>query len=325
MNRFHLCHTTEFHYDGPVSESYNEVRLRPIQDERQSCISFRLITTPTSRVTAHRDGLGNWVHQFSILPEHRWLKVETESVVLTHEAPPAKPDQTTLAAFDLDREEIGDEYFDFVAPSGYVPHLQGLREIKRTAEEVSTGTVVGFVNAASNLIHEEFRYVKGATHVHSSIEDPLALRAGVCQDFAHLLLGVVRMRGVPARYVSGYLVPGRTALPGERQEQEEVIGGQATHAWAEVYLPASGWMAFDPTLGGPVGLRHVRVAYGRDYGDVAPVRGVYKGHAGQRLSVDVRVRPALDDEGREQLNELKAAHPELTDVIERPQQPAQQQ
>jgi transglutaminase-like putative cysteine protease len=325
MNRFHLRHTTEFHYDGPVSESYNEVRLRPIQDERQSCISFRLITTPTSRVTAHRDGLGNWVHQFSILPEHRWLKVETESVVLTHEAPPAKLDQTTLAAFDLDRQEISEEYFDFVAPSGYVPHLQGLGEIKRTAEEVSTGTVVGFVNAASNLIHEGFRYVKGATHVHSSIEDPLALRAGVCQDFAHLLLGVVRMRGVPARYVSGYLVPGRTALPGERQEQEEVIGGQATHAWAEVYLPASGWMAFDPTLGGPVGLRHVRVAYGRDYGDVAPVRGVYKGHAGQRLSVDVRVRPALDDEGREQLNELKAAHPELTDVIERPQQPAQQQ
>jgi transglutaminase-like putative cysteine protease len=325
MNRFHLRHTTEFHYDGPVSESYNEVRLRPIQDERQSCISFRLITTPTSRVTAHRDGLSNWVHQFSILPEHRWLKVETESVVLTHEAPPAKPCQTTLAAFDLDREEISEEYFDFVAPSGYVPHLQGLGEIKRTAEEVSTGTVVGFVNAASNLIHQGFRYVKGATHVHSSIEDPLALRAGVCQDFAHLLLGVVRMRGVPARYVSGYLVPGRTALPGERHEQEEVIGGQATHAWAEVYLPASGWMAFDPTLGGPVGLRHVRVAYGRDYGDVAPVRGVYKGHAGQRLSVDVRVRPALDDEGHEQLNELKAAHPELTDVMERPQQPAQQQ
>jgi transglutaminase-like putative cysteine protease len=324
MNRFHLRHTTEFHYDGPVSESYNEVRLRPIQDERQSCISFRLVTTPNSRVTAHRDGLGNWVHQFSILPEHRRLKVETEAVVLTHEVAPAKTDLTSLADFDARREEIGEEYFDFVAPSGYVPHLAALRELKEAAEKISMDTVAGFVDAASNLIHEEFRYVKGATHVHSSIEDPLALRAGVCQDFAHLLLGAVRMRGLPARYVSGYVVPGKTALPEERHEQEEVIGGQATHAWAEVFLPEAGWIGFDPTLGEPVGLRHVRVAYGRDYGDVAPVRGVYKGHAGQQLSVDVRVRPALDDDGHEQLNELKAAHPESRAVIERPQQPQQQ-
>src|SRR5579863_5411734 len=162
MNRFHLRHTTEFHYDGPVSESYNEVRLRPIQDERQSCISFRLVTTPNSRVTAHRDGLGNWVHQFSILPEHRRLLVETEAVVLTHEAAPGGTDLMTLAAFDLQREEISEEYFDFVAPSGYVPHLAGLGEIKQAAERLSGGTVVGFVNAASNQIHEEFQYVKGA-------------------------------------------------------------------------------------------------------------------------------------------------------------------
>ncbi len=132
--------------------------------------------------------------------------------------------------------------------------------------------------------------------------------AGVCQDFAHLLLGVVRMRGLPARYVSGYLVPdGAAGLL--TASQEEVIGGQASHAWVEVYSPGDGWIGFDPTLGKPVGLRHVRVAYGRDYGDVAPVRGVYKGHAGQRLSVDVRVRPALDDDGHEQINETAAPRP----------------
>jgi transglutaminase-like putative cysteine protease len=104
-----------------------------------------------------------------------------------------------------------------------------------------------------------------------------------------------------------------------------VIGGQASHAWAEVYLPQSGWTAFDPTLGGPVGLRHVRVAYGRDYGDVAPVRGVYRGHSGQRLSVDVRVRPELDDEGHEQLNRNPEAPAEAPILCERPQQPPQQQ
>jgi len=325
MNRYRLVHTTEFHYDGPVSESYNEVRLRPIQDERQSCLSFRLTTAPGSRVTAHRDGFDNWVHQFSILPEHRQLKVETESVVLTHDGPAPTTDETTLAAFDLLREEIGEEYFDFVAPTAYVPHLPGLAEFRDAAESSCCGTVADFAQAAADIIHREFQYVKGATHVHSSIKDSLILRAGVCQDFAHLLLGVVRMRGLPARYVSGYLVAGAATSNGDSNGQEEVIGGQASHAWAEVYLPGTGWRAFDPTLGAAVGLRHVRVAYGRDYGDVAPVRGVYKGHAGQSLFVDVCVRPALDDEGHELLNELKAARPEVMPAMERPQQPAQQQ
>jgi transglutaminase-like putative cysteine protease len=140
--------------------------------------------------------------------------------------------------------------------------------------------------------------MKGATHVNSSVRDSLELRAGVCQDFAHLLLGVVRMRGLPARYVSGYLVSGSSV--GSSSKQEEVIGGQASHAWAEIYLPGGGWFGFDPTLGKPIELRHIRVAYGRDYGDVPPVRGVYKGRAGQSLSVDVRFRPALDETGQEQ-------------------------
>src|ERR1700686_670896 len=187
----------------------------------------------------------------------------------------------------------------------------------------SDGTVSGFVKAASFLIHEKFKYVKGATHVNSSIADSLSVSAGVCQDFAHLLLGVVRKRGLPARYVSGYLVPEGAASPDAKLQ--EVIGGYASHAWAEVYLPGSGWMGLDPTLGEPLGLQHVRVAYGRDYGDVAPVRGVYKGHAGQRLSVDVGVRPELDDDGREQLNENKTATPETPVIVERAQQPAQQQ
>jgi transglutaminase-like putative cysteine protease len=104
-----------------------------------------------------------------------------------------------------------------------------------------------------------------------------------------------------------------------------VIGGQASHAWAEVLTFNNGWMPLDPTLGRPVEMRHVRVAYGRDYGDVAPVRGVYKGHAGQSLAVDVRVRPVLDDEGRETLSETSAPLVAAPIIVERPQQPAQQQ
>jgi transglutaminase-like putative cysteine protease len=322
MNRYRLVHTTEFVYDAPVSESYNEVRLRPLHDERQSCLSFRLTTSPGSRGTAYRDAHGNWVHQFNVLPEHRRLKVEAESVVLAHGAPEAPLDRTTLAEFDFRRDQLDEEHFDFVAPTGYVPHLAALKEIIQAAEQASDVTVAGFVQAVSDTIHERFRYVKGATHVHSSIEDSLSIGAGVCQDFAHLLLGVVRMRGIPGRYVSGYLVSGSAASSEVRQE--EVIGGQASHAWTEVLMPDNTWVPLDPTLGKPVGLRHIRVAYGRDYGDVAPVRGVYKGHAGQRLSVDVRVRPALDDAGCEQLSESSASVAAPL-ALERPQQPAQQQ
>jgi len=322
MNRYRLVHTTEFVYDAPVSESYNEVRLRPLHDERQSCLSFRLTTSPGSRGTAYRDAHGNWVHQFNVLPEHRRLKVEAESVVLAHGAPESAADPTPLADLDSRRDQLDEEHFDFLAPTGYVPHLTALKQIIRDAEQASNATVAGFVQAASDTIHERFRYVKGATHVHSSIEDSLSVGAGVCQDFAHLLLGVVRMRGIPGRYVSGYLVPGgRTA---SEARQEDVIGGQASHAWTEVLLPSNIWVPLDPTLGKPVGLRHIRVAYGRDYGDVAPVRGVYKGSAGQHLCVDVRVRPALDDAGCEQLSE-SIAPLAATPGFERPQQPAQQQ
>jgi transglutaminase-like putative cysteine protease len=323
MNRYHLIHVTEFAYDDPVSESYNELRLRPMHDERQSCLSFRIITAPHASGTSYRDAYGNSVYQFNVLQEHRRLRIEAESIVLTHEIPETACQPMKLSELDSMGDELREEYFDFIAPTGYVPHLPELRRFIEAAEEVSGGAVLTFVHKLSSLIHDCFRYLPGATHVHSSIADSLSISAGVCQDFAHLLLGAVRMRGLPARYVSGYLVPERTASPESRQE--EVIGGQASHAWTEVLIPGSGWVGVDPTLGAPVGLRHVRIAYGRDYGDVAPVRGVYQGHAGQRLSVDVRVRPALDDEGHEQLAKTAAAPPPSAPVMERAQQPAQQQ
>jgi len=323
MNRYHLVHSTEFRYDGPVSESYNEVRLRPIHDETQSCLSFRLLTDPVSRGTSYRDSFGNWVHQFNILPEHYHLKIEAESVVLAHDAPSVPTGKMKLSELENHREELEEQFLDFIVPTGYVPLVPQLDELIATASRGSDGTLLGFVNMAALLIHEKFEYVQGATHVNSSIQDSLAVGAGVCQDFAHLLLGVVRKRGLPGRYVSGYLVPETAASPDAKLQ--EVIGGSASHAWAEVYLPDSGWIGLDPTLGKPLGLQHVRIGYGRDYSDVAPVRGVYKGHAGQRLSVDVSVRPAIDHDGREQLYENTVATPEPPAIVERPQQPAQQQ
>jgi transglutaminase-like putative cysteine protease len=322
MNRYHLVHITEFHYDGPVSESYNEVRLRPLTDERQSCLSFRLTTHPPSQSRSYQDAFGNWVYSFNVLKEHRHLKIETDAVVLRLDAPEMTA-EATLQQVDAAREELHEDFYDYMVESQYVPLLAALDDLAAVAESNCDATAMGFAEAAARLIHERFQYVKGATHVQSSIEDALRLGAGVCQDFAHLLLGVARKRGLPARYVSGYLVSQRTEHPSFAME--EVIGGQASHAWVEVYIPQCGWMALDPTLGTAVGARHVRIAYGRDYGDVAPVRGLYNGHAGQRLSVDVQLRPEVDGEGREQMNPAAARPPEEEVVEVRPSQPLQQQ
>jgi transglutaminase-like putative cysteine protease len=299
MSRVSILHVTDFEYDGAVSESHNEVRLRPRDDSRQSCLSFRLSTRPASGGSVHQDYFGNWVHRFNILAPHRTLRIEAASVVMVHPAPPVG-EPPPLRQRDDQRQDLAEEFFEFLAPSHYVPHPPGVGELIVAAEEGAAGTVAGFARAATRLIRERFRYEKGATHVHSSAERVLATGAGVCQDFAHLLLAIARVRGIPGRYVSGYLLPGGD--PGDA-----VSGGLASHAWAEILIPGEGWLGLDPTQGDAAGERHVRLAYGRDYGDVAPVRGTFRGHAGQRLSVNVRVRPGIDDTGRELLREATGA------------------
>lgn len=322
MNRYKLAHVTRFSYDGPVSESYNELRLRPRHDEQQSCLSFRVTTQPAAKAVGHQDFYGNWVHLFHILPEHRALKVETEAVVLMH--PQAVPVSTvTMAELDNRRDELREEHFDWVSPSRYCPFLPEIDELGREAEAASDGTVYGFAATAAGLIHKAFRYQKGATHVYSSVADCLSSKSGVCQDFSHLLISLLRARGVPARYVSGYLVPRQTT--DERGAMERVIGGLASHAWVQMYSPDAGWLGLDPTVGEFVEAQHVRIAYGRDYGDVPPVRGVYKGHAGQNLSVDVLVRPAVDEAGMETLEETAAVPPPNAEAEAEVQQQQQQQ
>jgi transglutaminase-like putative cysteine protease len=307
MNRYRLVHVTEFHYDGVVSDSYNVVRLRPRDDGSQTCLSFKLQTSPASRASSYLDHWGNWIHSFNVLGEHRALRIETQSVV--HVDPPPVPARgVSLRAVDAMRDELDDE-FDLLTPTGYVPHPPELESLVDEAERGSSGTLYGFALATTALVHERFRYEKGATQVHSTVLDALGTGAGVCQDFAHIMLAIVRMRGIPGRYVSGYLVP--SSATGDRPSAQDVIGGQASHAWMEMLLPGFGWVGFDPTTGQPVGTRHIRVAYGRDYGDAAPVRGVYKGHAGQQLFVDVGLRPALDDDGQEYLEETAAAPREV--------------
>ncbi len=245
MNRYRLVHTTEFLYDGPVSESYNEVRLRPIHDEKQSCLSFRLTTTPSSRGTAYRDAYGNWVHQFNVLAEHRRLKVEAESVVLTHEAVEITGGADNARRIRL---RIATRWTKNISISslrdGYVPHLTTSSQSIKAAEEASDGTVDGIrAGRLGSDSSSAFSYVKGATHVHSSIEDSLSSRARASARISRTCCWEwCGCAGFPARYVSGYLVPGDDS--GADSKQEEVIGGQASHAWAEVLMPEQGWIGF---------------------------------------------------------------------------------
>ncbi|HEX4135496.1 MAG TPA: transglutaminase family protein [Bryobacteraceae bacterium] len=325
LNRYKLAHVTLFSYDGPVSESYNELRLRPRHDETQSCLSFRLTTTPFSRPAAHLDYFNNWVHQFHILPEHRELRVESEAIVLVHPASPYDTRAVPLQELDGMSDALREEHYDWLSASQYCPLLPALSGLIQEVEARCDSTVRSFADTAATLIHERFTYKKGATHVHSSVEDCLVTRAGVCQDFSHLLIALLRMRGIPARYVSGYLVPLHShAADDARAAMENVIGGQASHAWVQAHIPETGWIGLDPTVGHFVEEQHILVARGRDYGDVPPVRGVYKGHAGQSLSVDVLVRPALDDEGAELLQKTSAAPPPRPDAEQQQQQQQQQ-
>lgn len=315
LNRYRLGHVTQFSYDGPVSESYNELRLRPRHDEGQSCLSFRLTTTPTSRPAAHLDFYGNWVHQFHILPEHRSLRVESEAVVLVH--PPQRPEISplTLSEFDNVKDLLADDNFDWLSSSVYCPLVPEIQQLSFEVESPNSQRLYDFAHTAASFIHERFKYQPGATHVHSSILDCVSSQSGVCQDFSHLLLAMLRVRGIPARYVSGYLVPRQQTVDTDGSlgidmgAVERVVGGQASHAWVEALIPGMGWIGLDPTAGRFVEQQHIRIAYGRDYGDVPPVRGVYKGHAGQSLSVDVLVRPALDDDGAELLQEQTKVPP----------------
>ncbi len=301
MNRVRLLHLTEFDYDGPVCESYNEVHVQPVDDEYQNCVGFRLRTQPASAPTASRDYFGNWVHRFNVMARHRRLRIEAESVVMTQDPLLGLERSDTLAGVDRQQAALLDAHYDFLVPSPHVPALEDVAALVRAAEDASGGTAAGFARAAATLVHQNFRYSSGATHVHSSVRDILASGAGVCQDFAHLVIALARRRGLPARYLSGYLAPPPAGEGGNGLEQ--IIGGRASHAWAEVFVPGVGWFGIDPTLGTAASARHIRVAIGRDYGDVPPVRGVYRGQAGQRLSVDVRMRPAVDDDGCEHLRE----------------------
>lgn len=279
---FRIRHETRFTYDAPAYESHNELRVAPVDGVGQRCLGFTLTTDPGAAVLEYADAFGNRVHAVSVHPPHDALSIVAESVVERVAPAPSRARDVSFAEFLGEDDARTQEQHEFLSPSRYVPFGDRLRRFFWQARPASTEGVSEYVARLVAYVRDQFEYEAGRTDVHSTAEDILVTGGGVCQDFAHLTIGLLRLAGVPARYVSGYLAPlgDGTVVPAQ----------QATHAWVEARLPGAGWAGFDPTHRGPVQLEHVRVGVGRDYGDVTPVRGVYRSRGKtQAMGVEVRV------------------------------------
>jgi transglutaminase-like putative cysteine protease len=283
--RFRITHRTRYAYSSPVHESFNEVRLRPASDQNQTCLDFALTIDPPASVIAFLDYYGNTVHDFSVPYQHSHLNIEAVSDVITFDRPDpvngTDGDRSPMLAGLTDDEAFANDQAEFLIPSTYVAldddTLHLARNLLATDPEISA---YGFLRAASAFIGERLTYQVGTTTVHSTVAEVLAGGSGVCQDFSHVLITLCRHAGLPARYVSGYL--------------GNVSAAEASHAWVEAFVPPYGWVGFDPTSGTPCAGRHIKIAVGRDYADVAVARGTYRGGHAQELEVSV-TSEVIDD------------------------------
>ena len=280
---FLVKHLTSFRYDEPVCETVMEVRKKPRNDRLQHCLSFELDTHPGSHPFTYQDPLGNFIHHFDLPGTHQSLDIVAEATIEMFERPLIKNDAFGGSWEELRRSTEDGTFFDWLAPSHFA-QTQASPHIEAFLSELSLRESTDPLSALFRLnheIYERFEYRPKSTSVDSPIEHALELRAGVCQDFSHLMIVCARLLGIPCRYVSGYLHH-RT---GDKARSVE----DASHAWVEAWLPQIGWLGFDPTNDRLEDSHHIRIAIGRDYHDVAPTRGVYRGKAAENLSVAVSV------------------------------------
>lgn len=299
--RLDIRYATRFDYRAPVVESQNELRACPASDARQQLVHYDVTTTPSSRVSSYVDYWGTRVDTFGVRGPHRLLEVVASATVETLPLP--TPDRS------LPRSALADAAFcarhqELLQRSPHVDWGPNVAAAARRRAEEAGDDVVELIMA----VHEaaaDLAYAPGQTYVGVSVEEVLAAGGGVCQDFAHLAIAMYRSLGIPARYVSGYFFTRDDATGAEVEETPGAAGhGETeaeveveTHAWVEVAAPVDGpgtpgeaWLALDPTNRLPVGERHVTIGRGRDYDDVAPLRGAFSGPREHELTVNVRMR-----------------------------------
>ena len=271
-------HLTRYDYHGQVWDSFNEARLQPVSDTTQLCTRFLLRIEPNAEVREYPDFYANCVHYFDVKTPHERLEVEAESLVQTF------PDErgplpATTPHSALQDTSIVENYFDFLHDSGFVSLEQEIWRESVDALPHGISDLWQDTLAIGAHIFRTFTYTPKFTTVNTKPAEVVRTRQGVCQDFAHVMLGICRTHGIPARYVSGYFFN-----PNRKPDEIE-----ASHAWVEVYLPGYGWKGFDPTHNRVPDTRYVKVAVGRDYGDIRPVSGTFRGIGTRELVVEVQV------------------------------------
>jgi transglutaminase-like putative cysteine protease len=271
--RIRVEHSSRYQYANVVQSSFNEARITPLTTPWQLVLESRLQVVPGAALQAYLDYWGTVVHSFELHQPHDEMTVVGRSVVETTAQP--EPD-STLSWEELHDDPVRDQFAEFLAPTTHVPVDPRLSDTALDLIGKSSPASVGF--AAVEWAREQLTYVPGTTGVHTSAIEAWEGGKGVCQDFAHLTLALLRTMGVPSRYCSGYLHPEGDAEVGATMEGE-------SHAWLEVWT--GGWKAFDPTAGSATGERHVLVARGRDYADVPPIKGIFAGGPTAQLDVTV--------------------------------------
>jgi len=276
--KLQVLHRTRYSYSSPVRESFNEVRLRPVTNEHQACDSFLLKVLPAVRLSHYTDFHANWISFCEIPDPHLTLTIEANSRVTTRSlALPADATPAPLARVaECARME---RCFDFLQETTYIERSP---EAWRLALDITVGQTDMWQAALAvmHYVHANFVYTPNVTSVHTHMRDVLSDRRGVCQDLAHVMIGLCRALNIPALYVSGYLYNG---------PRDQLLGSQATHAWCEVFLPGIGWRGLDPTNDRQADEHYIKVAVGGDYADVPPIRGHYKGVTERRMEVEVLV------------------------------------
>jgi transglutaminase-like putative cysteine protease len=280
---YSIRHVTRFRYSAPVYESVMELRMHPRSEGLQRCYSFELAVQPRARVYSYRDPLGNTVHYFNIPENHRELAITAEALVQVEPEPePERLEEDAWAR--LDAELLPADAFEMLFPSHFARPTPLLGELSKQIGAERRGDPLSLLKELNESVYRAFEYRPKATKVDSPIDEALASKQGVCQDFAHIFTALLRGMLIPARYVSGYLY--------HKREHRDRSSEGATHAWVEAWLPGPGWVGFDPTNNLMAAERHIRTAVGRDYGDVPPTRGIFKGEAGGKLTVSVVVSPS---------------------------------
>jgi transglutaminase-like putative cysteine protease len=273
--RWKIRHRTTYTYLNPARESFNEARLQPPSNDHQTVESFVLTTTPSASFRQYRDFYSNWVHHFEVPNPHASLLIESRAVVSAHLPPPLSGEAATAPLAAVPHLVKPGDCFDYLGASRFVDIGP---ETWRLAIDATAGITDTWqaAQALMRFVNGHLAYLPASTHVHTPLRDVLTYRRGVCQDFAHVMLGLCRALKLPARYVSGYLA---------------VEKARATHAWVEIWIPTVGWLALDPTHHRQCDATYVKIGIGRDYGDVPPVAGYYKGTLERKLEVEVQIEP----------------------------------